>query len=549
MPAVQLARLCAAAIVAAACAAAALAQPQPGEVALEAAQREGQALQVATLRIDGRPLFRVVGLAMVIPAEERATRIAERITAFADDPALDPSSIRIEGDATSRTIIGGDSTLLVVTGPDAALMHLDLERAAKTALGQIVEAIGRYRAERTPASLRDAALRGAAALGIAAVLIALVWLGVRRAQMTLERRYDHRVRAVGIQSFEIVRAERIRSVIHGTLTATLSVAVIVLLLAALNYALAQFPWTREFAVGAVALVLEPLRVMGNGLVRQIPNLAFLIVLLIVVRVLLRILQLFFEAVARGSVRFAGFEPEWGLPTYKLLRVAIVAFALIVAYPYIPGSASDAFKGISIFVGIVFSLASTTAVANLMAGYALIYRRAFRVGDRIKVGDITGTVIRSTLQVTHLRTVKNEDVVVPNAQLLNGQVVNYSTYATENGLIVPIVAGIGYETPWRQVDAMLRMAAERTKGIATGMPPFVRVLSLGDFAVNYELNVPIADAQKLEAVRTELAQNVLDVFNEYGVQIMTPAYEGDPESPKVVKRADWHLPPAPPAPGA
>jgi small-conductance mechanosensitive channel len=281
----------------------------------------------------------------------------------------------------------------------------------------------------------------------------------------------------------------------------------------------------------------------------LPNIAFLVVLLVLVRLILRIMRLVFDAIASGRVKLATFDAEWAEPTYKLLRLAVVAFALIVAYPYIPGSSSDAFKGISLFVGLVFSLASTTVVANLLAGYALIYRRAFKVGDRIKTGDIVGVVTQSTLQSTHVRTSRNEDVIVPNSQLLTGIVINYSALAPERGLLLTIVVGIGYETPWRQVEAMLLQAAERTPNLTGATPPHVIVPSLGDFAVNYELRVAVADARDPNAVRTALAKNVLDVFNEHGVQIMTPAYEGDPKDLKVVKPEDWFLPPALPASGA
>ena len=253
----------------------------------------------------------------------------------------------------------------------------------------------------------------------------------------------------------------------------------------------------------------------------------------------------FDAVANGRVKLNDFDPEWAEPTYKLLRLAIVAFALIVAYPYIPGSNSDGFKGVSIFVGIVFSLASTTAIANLVAGYALIYRRAFKVGDRIEVDGTVGVVTRSRLQVTHLRTRRNEEVIVPNSALLNGKIVNYNTYAAEQGLVISVTAGIGYETPWRQVEGILLEAAGRTEGVLKDPPPFVWHLSLGDFCVNYELNVFIADALAAGPIRTELTRNVLDAFNAYGVQIMTPAYERDTPEPKIVKREDWYLAPAPP----
>ena len=527
----------------------ALAADGPGTTAFDAAVREvATELEVASVELDGRPLFRIVGLASTLPAKNRAERVAARIAALADDPTADASKIRIEQVGMARAIHHGSTLVVTVTEPDAALSGLDVDTVALVYTTRIGEAIGQYREERKPANLRAAAFRVAGVVAGAFLLVAFLLWGLGATDRALDRRYHHRIQTVGIQSFELVRAERIRGAISGAIALLRLAIVAVALFVLLDYGLMQFPWTRQAGTGMLSAVLAPLRAMGSGLVAQIPNVAFLVVLVVIVRFLLKLVRLFFEAVGRGQVAWKDFDPEWAEPTYKLLRLVVVGFALIVAYPYIPGSSSDAFKGISIFVGVVFSLASTTAISNLIAGYALIYRRAFKVGDRIRVGDTMGVVTRSRLQVTHLRTVKNEEVIVPNAALLNGTIVNYSTLASGEGLVVSVAAGIGYETPWRQVEAMLLMAAERTEGLLREPKPFVWHQSLGDFCVNYELNAYIADALAAPVARTALSRNVLDVFNEYGVQIMTPAYRGDPEEPKIVRREDWHLPPASPAEG-
>src|SRR5262249_10762436 len=221
-----------------------------------------------------------------------------------------------------------------------------------------------------------------------------------------------------------------------------------------------------------------------------------------------------------------FEPDWAEPTYKLVRAAVIAFALIVAYPYIPGSSSEAFKGVSIFLGVIFSLGSTSTISNVLAGYVMIYRRAFREGDVVRIGDKSGVVSRVRLQVTHLRTPKNEDIVIPNSTILSGEVVNYSTLAKTDGLILHTTVGIGYEVPCRQVEAMLLEAADRTEGLKKEPKPFVLQTLLGDFAVTYQINAYCDEPRRMPRLYSALHANVLDLFNEYGVQIMTPAYEGD-----------------------
>jgi small-conductance mechanosensitive channel len=283
--------------------------------------------------------------------------------------------------------------------------------------------------------------------------------------------------------------------------------------------------------------------MGRGLVAEIPDVLFLAVLFVLTRYVLMALHVALAAVGRGEITLGGFEREWAEPTYKLLRLAVIVLALVVAYPYIPGSGTDAFKGLTIFLGVLLSVGSSATIANLIAGYTMTYRRAFRVGDRIKIGDTMGDVTEMRLQVTHLKTIKNEEVIVPNSAILNSAVVNYSSLARRGGLILHTTVGIGYETPWRQVEAMLLQAAARTPGVLAEPPPFIRQQALGDFAITYELNVYTDDAQAMGPIYTGLHRNILDIFNEYGVQIMTPAYEGDPERPKVVPKVEWFSAPA------
>jgi small-conductance mechanosensitive channel len=270
---------------------------------------------------------------------------------------------------------------------------------------------------------------------------------------------------------------------------------------------------------------------------------FLVVLFFIVRLALKLIHIFFDAVEHSTITFAGFEPEWARPTYNIVRTGVIAFGIIVAYPHIPGSESDAFKGVSLFIGILFSLGASSTIANLYAGYTMIYRRAFKIGDRIKVGDTVGDVVDTRLLVTHLRTVKNEVITLPNSQILSGEIVNYSALARTEGLILHTEVGIGYGTPWQQVEAMLLLAARRTPGLHSEPPPFVLEKALGDFAVTYELNVYCSNVPAMARLYADLHRKILDVFNEYGVQIMTPAYEGDPETPKIVPPRDWYVAPA------
>ena len=320
---------------------------------------------------------------------------------------------------------------------------------------------------------------------------------------------------------------------------------VILVYAYLEYLLGLFPWTRALSIRLSGLVSDRLLTVGVAILDALPDLLLIAILVFITRYVLKITRLFFDAVKDGHLAIARFLPEWADPTYKIARLVIVAFAFVIAYPYLPGSGTAAFHGVSIFLGVLLSLGSSSLISNVIAGHTLVYRRAFHVGDMVKIQDTMGEVIETSLLVTRVRTPKNEFVVIPNSLILNNQLLNYSELARKNGVILSTTVGIGYEVPWRQTEAMLLLAAERTAGIAREPAPFIHQLALDDFDIKYELNVHCQDAHAMLHVRTALHRNILDLFNEHGVQIMTPAYEGDPETPKIVPRDRWFAPPARP----
>ena len=504
-------------------------------------------ITAAPVVFEGATLFQVRGVSS-FPAEVRAKAIRARLEGVAADPSIPVDTLRaVEADGDMR-IVAGDRHILTLSAADASFDQVPLADLAKVHVARIQQAVTEYRAARSAPALRSGALRAlAATAALATALLLALWFW-RWQDRFIARRLQSRITSVGVQSFEIVRAERVWQALRGGLMVIRTVAFLAIGLLYVGYVMGQFPWTRGMAGDLRTFVLGPLEVIATGLIGHVPNVVFLVVLYYVVRFVLKLIRLFFDAVERGGVTLHNFEPEWAQPTYKILRVAIVAFGLIVAYPYIPGAESAAFKGVSLFIGIVFSLGSSSAISNIVAGYMMTYRRAFKVGDRVKIGGSVGEVIEMRLQVTHLRSFKNEEVIIPNSQILNGEVINYSSLSRSRGLILHTEVGIGYETPWRQVEAMLVKAADRTPELAKTPPPFVVLKALGDFAVTFEINAYCLDVSLMLQAYNNLHRHILDVFNEYGVQIMTPAYEGDTEQPKVVAPKDWYLAPAAP-PGA
>jgi small-conductance mechanosensitive channel len=512
---------------------------------LEVDDAEEYALAPVTL--DGGVLFRVRGIADY-PAAERAEAISGRIQQFAADRSVPIDSVRmIEGDGRTD-IVAADHFILAVTDLDVAADRVPRRIRAGMLRPKIAEAVASYRDARSPRSL---VTHTAYALGATLVLIVMLFV-VRRLFRVLvsaiEKRLKVKVEGFRAKAGHIVRTESLWVLVHGLITAGRVLATLLLIYMYLQVVLGLYPWTRYLSRQLLTLMLDPLRAMGAGVLHALPGLAFIAVLIVVVRYLLKIMQLFLAGIAEGKITVSGFDPDWAQPTERILRVLVIAFAAVVAYPYIPGSGSEAFKGVSIFLGVIFSLGSSSLVTNMVAGYTMIYRRTFKVGDRVQIGDILGDVAEAGVLATHVRTVKNENVVVPNSLILGSSVKNFSTMAKPHGLILHTTVGIGYEVPWRQVEAMLKLAAERTPGFLRDPAPFVLQKALGDFAVTYELNVYTDDPREMITVYSALHSNVLDVFNEYGVQIMTPAYEGDPAEAKMVSKARWFTAPAgPPAP--
>lgn len=499
-------------------------------------------IRLASVVVDGEPLFSVRGVT-AHPADLRASQIAERIEAIAANRNIAPDALALEEHPGATWIMSGKDRIMAVTDDDAAVEDVSRGPLAEVYKLRISKSIEEYRQYRRAGSLWLDALF---ALGATALLFLVGWAGLRfvpRLRSTFEGRYRRRIEGLAGKTHQIVKVEQLWFLLKGLLNVAWVVVVIVIVYAYLNYVLALFPWTRGFSKRLLSIVMDPLQTIGSGLVRIIPNLVFLAIFALFIRYSLRIIRLFFDGVGAGRITLKGFEAEWALPTYRLVRLIVIAFAVVVAYPHIPGSQSGAFKGISLFAGVLFSLGSSSLIGNVIAGYSMTYRRAFQIGDRVKIGELMGDVEMVRLLVSHLRTIKNEEIIVPNSTILASEIINYSSLARERGLILHTTVDIRYDVPWRQVDAILLEAAARTSGVLREPPPYVLKKDFKEAAVTYEINVYCDSPQKMGLIYTDLHGNILDVFNEYGVQIMVPGYEGDPDQPKVVPRDQWYAAPA------
>jgi len=517
-----------------------------GALAAGARAQEQEASEAALARapvvVDGRVLAQVRGIAGR-PAEERAAAIEERIVVAARDASLDPAQVHVEESGDVSRIQAGDQLLMGVFDSDAELEQLDRQVLAEMQAGVLRDAIARYRADRTPEKLVAATERALVATAIFLALLVAIYLATNRIARWMTATLRPKVLAMRSQALGFLPGEQVWASISATARTLRFLLVALMAYLFAQYTLTLFPSTRPIGMRLASYLLDPLRTLGQQFVDELPSLMFLLVIFVLTRFVLRLLKFSFAAIGSGAVHVSGFEPQWAAPTYRLVRVGVIAFALVIAYPYIPGSDSEAFKGLSIFAGVLFSIGSSSFIANYMAGYTLIYRRLFAVGDRVKIGDIVGEVLETRVQVTRIRTYKNEEVIIPNSSILTSEVTNFTSLASKRGLILHTMVGIGYEVPWRQVEGMLLTAAERTQGVLKDPKPFVLQTGLGDFAVTYEINAYVGTTQDIAGRYNELHGHILDVFNEHGVQIMTPAYEGDPPEPKVVPRERWHATPS------
>jgi small-conductance mechanosensitive channel len=293
------------------------------------------------------------------------------------------------------------------------------------------------------------------------------------------------------------------------------------------------PWTRGIVQEFYKLVSDPVMYIINGFIDFLPDLFFIIIIYFVAKYVVRVLTVIAVEYEKDNISIKGFHKDWAKPTLNLMKIIIYAFALIFMFPHIPGSESKAFQGVSIFFGVLLSLGSTSAISNVIAGVVITYMRPFQMGDRVKVGETIGDVIEKSLLVTKIRTLKNEEVTVPNATIINTHLWNFSKNAKELGLIIHTSVTIGYDVPWDKVNKLLLRAARNTTLIQKDPKPFVLQKSLDDYYVNYEINAYTKQPKKMALIYSELHKNILDAFNGAGIEILSPQYnavrDGNPST--------------------
>ena len=480
----------------------------------------------APIFIGGRQVFRVlVGRDGLDPAQ-RASAIRGRINRAVADRSVPADSVRLVSTPDGVEVRLGPYFLWLITPGDAnlsdpAALASELSRLP----AEVAAGIERERTGRTPLRLLISTVIALALTLVAWVLARLLLVTGRRWRAWLGRNLTKRLPAIRVRNFEILSQAQMAAGLNAVLGRLDAAVGVVLVYIYLTVLFSLFPWTQGWGWllfhFALVRVTETLRAIWEA----VPGLVAIAVIIGIFRWLSHLAGRFFDAIETGTVTLAGFHPELARPSKRLVRILIWIIGAMIAYPFIPGAQSKAVQGVSILLGVMVSLGSTGFVSNMIAGLVLTYSRSFRVGDRVKIGDQVGDVVSLGFLATKLRSLRNEEVTLPNGQVVSGAIVNYSRLAEDHGLILHTQVSIGYDVDWRKVHALLIEAAGKVKGVEKEPAPYVYQRALNDFNVAYELCAVTRDSHAQLRLYSDLHAQIQDAFARAGVEILSPHYTG------------------------
>lgn len=374
------------------------------------------------------------------------------------------------------------------------------------------------------------------------VLLIRLWRKlITRFQEKIDAARTTRLKPLRFQEMDLLSPDDMATMLKEGLRIVYWLGVALLVLVNLNIVFGLFPATRTWVAKGVAIVLNAASALASAFVAYLPKLVVIILTALVAHYAIRIARLIFRGLATRRITIKNFYPEWAMPTFGLVRLLIIAIAFVMILPNLPAAHSPAFRGVSIFVAVLLSLGSTAAVANMVSGVVLTYTRAFKIGDRVRIADTLGDISEKSLFVTRIITPKNVEIAIPNSLVLANHVVNFSTLARrEPGLILHTTVTIGYDVPRAQVERLLIEAALATEDLVSDPKPFVLVTSLDDFYVSYEVNAYTRGARWMSATYSELHGRIIDLFNEAGVEIMSPHYSAIRDGNRIALPEE-HLP--------
>lgn len=497
----------------------------PGFVSAQSPTSNSKAKNETPVLLQGQPVFYLRDRALSSSVEQRAARISNRIREVAEESAIPVEDIKASDFGNTTIIHAEDIAIATITESDAKTANQSRKVLAEQYLQSIKSAITQYREERSARYLTRATI--IAVVSTIALIVVLVVLGniMPRFYRWLDAEQERWIPRVQIRNFDLLTSQQISALLQFITGIIHFATVLGLLYFYISQVLSLFPTTRAIGKSLIEYLRAALSIVWNGFLSYLPNLLTIGLITILTFYFLRFLKFIFVSIRRGALSIPGFYPEWADPTYRLLMFSTIALAAAVAFPYLPGSSSPAFQGISIFLGVLVSFGSSGAISNIVAGFILVYTRAFRLGDRIQVGEVMGFVEEKSLLVTRIRTLNNNVVSIPNSSLLSSNITNFSALLrdSKSPLVVHTNVSLGYDVPWRTIYETLIAAALATPDILPEPKPFVFQKELNDFYVSYQLRAFTNNPVELERIASELHQNIQDKCNEAGIEICSPHY--------------------------
>lgn len=470
--------------------------------------------------------------------KERAINISRKIEKLYEDDFLKADSILVMKSENTFDIIYGEIIIMSISENDAIWYGKGMPELAQSFKETIKNSIVEAKNENSWLKLIARIGLVLLVIGIAWAMIWLIGKGYSKLLLFINSKKDKWLKNLSYKDYTFLTAEQELQVVLFLVKIFRWFVYAVLLYITLPIIFSIFPFSRDWADALFHLIWSPFKGVLIAIWEYLPNLFSILVIYFVMKYVIRFVRYIFHEIEAEKLKLSGFHADWAMPTYSIVKFLLYAFMFVLIFPYLPGSDSNIFKGVSVFIGVLFSLGSSSAIANMVAGLVITYMRPFKIGDRIKIGDVTGDVVEKTLLVTRIRTIKNEVITIPNSSVLIGNTTNYSSEAIEKGLIIHTTVTIGYDVPWKDMHQALIDAALRTNLILDEPKPFVLQTSLEDFYVSYQINAYTREAGKQALIYSNLHQNIQDVCNERGIEILSPHYRAARDGNMTTIPADY-----------
>ncbi|ELS04500.1 small-conductance mechanosensitive channel [Xenococcus sp. PCC 7305] len=497
--------------------------PSQGEIAPTTSENTDQ--QDSPVTFNGETLFTYSSEVQGFSAKKRAERATQEIAAIANNFVIPIDSLTIVKLEGLRVIATEENSVFTLIEADAQAANRPLDELASEYLQKVKTAIAKYREQKEVKIPVRRII--SAAIEVLAMLLLLVLLKkiLNRIYRQIESWKTSLFRPLKIQNLQIFSVDQEANLLLG-LVKLLYWGIVTLILFIYFSLLTRYvPQTEKLGDTIFNHLYSLFLNAGRAAIAYLPNLFSILLTVLIAAYIIRFCKIIFNAIDGGTLSIPGFYQDWARPTERLVVTLIGAFSLVVIFPLLPGADSPAFRGISIFVGALFTLGGASAIANLVGGFIIIYTRAFQTGDRVQIADVKGDILEKTILSTRIRTTKNEIITIPNANLITSNIKNFTTAMRdiEQPLIVHTIVTLGYDVPWRQVHQVLIEAALASPLILDQPAPFVLQTALGDFSVSYELNAYTNQPSLMPDIYSQLHQNIQDKCNEVGIEILSPQY--------------------------